>query len=66
MSREQKYLRPYEVTMTVLYHVEAESHEQAAKIVTEGAEYPLISDGYNNYCDEAFVTGVEDVGDEPE
>jgi hypothetical protein len=51
----------YRVYVRVEYEVEAESAEQASKIVQDGAEFPLTPFSETHYCDTSEVLLVHPI-----
>lgn len=49
----------YKVEVRVVYHITADSPEDAKTVIEEGAEFPVIPYDDETYCDDVEVVKVE-------
>lgn len=55
----------YEVHVSLVYKVDANSPEDAYRVINEGAEFPVVPYNDNTYCDQITITNVKQLSVAP-
>lgn len=56
----------YSVEVKVIYHVSANSIEDAYRIIEQGAEYPVVPYDDETYCSETAIRSIRELSKDNE